>query len=333
MNQADYDTAVAEVIQAYDTDQIEAFVHYGNISAPGISDIDLIAVFRPNASYREWLDHANSCTISSTTRKLIGHATLTSIPSCTYKYIRHLDNFNIQSTYKINFQPISYPDEESSFLTLLRLLDWIPERVLLLQRTLNQDNISLRHKLCLLNSVSYSLNQYCILTGETNLTLSEFVDNVTRARTSRHLAILTPSDIRALLVMGQAHLLNCLHSLIDYSRTNFDLASIPEDLTVEVNIPSRGSLIYSDTSISLSSNLLCLPPHLALNWIMISPWPYSDYIKLSQQGLAKQLLEHIPFEFSSHLVLRARIGLELAHFKSINSNLPCILKHNFLFPS
>ena len=198
----DYSNVRNEIIKFYqENSDIISIYEYGSVSAPGVSDLDLIFVLKDKIySNESEFDLSN---ISSFAHDLVADGTVIKMPLNIFKKIQYFDNLNF---HRLSGKDIFFnkPTElDDKFIKLASIVDWVPERILKLTRILYSEDINITNALCVLHSFGYSLKYLDNILGTTDES-KEVIVETSRLRAEWH-QIDSPED----------DLVKCLEKAID----------------------------------------------------------------------------------------------------------------------
>jgi hypothetical protein len=152
----------------------------GTVNQPGISDLDFLVILSVAFSGADasifnqsgWPDEVNELLAGGTILK-------TSVP--LFPTLNKIDNFKLKLLHGQALQQSKYT-ENLPFLNLCRLLDWLPERLMSLTRTLVMREINLVHQLGLLKSILLSFRMFNEECGEMDTESNIFDRNINGLR-------------------------------------------------------------------------------------------------------------------------------------------------------
>jgi len=151
-----YDKAREAIAKYYaDTNDVKSICEYGTVTAPGVSDLDIILVLdddqnKDHISYD--FKHLNADVIS-----FVENGNVIKMPVSVYKQSKFVDFFNVKVVSGVDYNRQEPCDEYLNMLRQVSILDWLPERILRISNTLNSGKIDISNALCLLHSFGYSL--------------------------------------------------------------------------------------------------------------------------------------------------------------------------------
>lgn len=152
----DYGSVRNQIIKFYqENSDIISIYEYGSVSAPGVSDLDLIFVLKDQILSNE--NEFDLSNISSFAHDLVADGTVIKMPLNIFQKIQYFDNLNF---HKLSGKDILFDkptESDDKFIKLASIVDWVPERILKLTRILNSEDINITNALCVLHSFGYSL--------------------------------------------------------------------------------------------------------------------------------------------------------------------------------
>jgi hypothetical protein len=158
-----YEQARAELRQwAAEQPDLLALYEFGSVKAPGLSDLDLIAVLRddplPDAPERMEA-------LPALGRDLMDGGTLMVMRVRDFERLPWLDDLRLGLLYGQEIPLETVPDVALPGVQICRLLDWIPERMARIEEMLSYDLIPVRKAIGLLYSFAHSVRAYHALYG------------------------------------------------------------------------------------------------------------------------------------------------------------------------
>ena len=143
--------------------EIAALVEFGTVSAPGISDLDLMVVFKDDTSIDQ--KSTDFSELSKDTRAFFQFGSIMKMNQSGFQSLPLIDDFpNIKFILGKPIDFLSAIDYPHRIKTLISLIDWLPERILRLNEAANSNPLKISNSLCLLHSIKYSLDNYTKLT-------------------------------------------------------------------------------------------------------------------------------------------------------------------------
>ena len=137
---------------------ILSIYEYGKTNAPGISDLDIIIVFRSSISVsnKEKIKY-DLQGIDNEIYDFVKHGSVIKMNKISFKFIQFFDQFNLRL---ICGEDLKYNKPSKLDLKIIKAIsinDWVPERLLRLQLVIKSKKIKISNTLCVLNSLCYSL--------------------------------------------------------------------------------------------------------------------------------------------------------------------------------
>jgi hypothetical protein len=130
---------------------------YGSVGAPGISDIDLIAVIDSTINKQEAIEFLSGTDAPAQVTRVLDQGTIKPMSESLFSRINVLGNITTTPIYAPNPITPSTPDQNHiKFIDIANVIDWLPERVLMLRSLLNQPTLSCRRVLGGLGSFKHS---------------------------------------------------------------------------------------------------------------------------------------------------------------------------------
>ena len=136
----DYEDAISKFVSD-NRDSSKAIFLAGNLHNPGISDLDFIVV-------------GSNPIIDDTIKEFLVDGNVITMPEDLIEYINYFDKFPLKqlSGSKITVKNNSYKD-----FNLIQIMEWLPERILLLQYLMNGKKYDVRKLLMVLKSINKSI--------------------------------------------------------------------------------------------------------------------------------------------------------------------------------
>jgi hypothetical protein len=144
---AEYFSKITEVVSVYE---------YGSVKAPGISDLDLILVFNDSCNEVDQ-NLLNLENIGKNAHDLVVDGTVIKMPESIFNQILFFDDLKFSKIYGKDIEYIEPSETERYYISLVSLIDWLPERILRIKSIFHSEGININNALCVLNSYCYSL--------------------------------------------------------------------------------------------------------------------------------------------------------------------------------
>ena len=130
---------------------------YGSVGAPGISDIDLIAVVDSNINKQEVLEFLSGADAPPHVVRVLDQGTIKPVSESLFSRINLLGTIGTYPIYAPNPITPSSPSEDNQLLIdITNVIDWLPERILMLRSLLHRPTLSCRRVLGGLGSFKHS---------------------------------------------------------------------------------------------------------------------------------------------------------------------------------
>lgn len=130
---------------------------YGSVGAPGISDIDLIAVIDSTINKQEAIEFLSGTDAPAQLTRVLDQGTIKPMSASLFSRINVLGNITTTPIYAPNpITPSTHDPNQTKFIDIANVIDWLPERVLMLRSLLNQPTLSCRRVLGGLGSFKHS---------------------------------------------------------------------------------------------------------------------------------------------------------------------------------
>jgi len=172
---SNYDDVRKAIIKFYmGNSDIISIYEYGSVSAPGVSDLDLIFVLKDQIYSNE--NEFDLSNISSFAHDLVADGTVIKMPLSIFQKIQYFDNLNF---HRLSGEDVfvDKPTElDDKFIKLASIVDWVPERILKLTRLLNSKDVNITNSLCVLHSFGYSLKYLDNVLGTADESLEVIVE-------------------------------------------------------------------------------------------------------------------------------------------------------------
>ena len=175
----DYDKARLEIVEKYkNVNGLVSIYEYGSVSAPGISDLDIILVFSDGMRGKKVKVANNSKFLNF----FLKNGTIIKTTEQIFKKFNYIDQFNLKKIYGKKIRLIKISKKRKKFLSLISILDWLPERLLRLAQINSSKNIKVNELLCLLYSVTYSFENLYKITKEKNYFTKKNINEINMLR-------------------------------------------------------------------------------------------------------------------------------------------------------
>lgn len=177
-----YDNARESIASFFaDTREVKAICEYGTVSAPGVSDLDIILVLDDNQNKDHTSYDFNQ--LDSDVLSFVENGNVIKMPVSVYKRSKFVDFFNVKVIAGDDYDRQQPVDAYLGMLKQVSILDWLPERLLRISNVLKAEKIDISNALCLLHSFGYSLKNIESILNLPDATV-DFSDEVSMLRSS-----------------------------------------------------------------------------------------------------------------------------------------------------
>lgn len=138
------------------TDDVISIYEYGTVSAPGVSDLDVILVLRDTVAEAEYKFEFTN--VSADAQALVEDGNVIKMPKHVFEKIHFFENgINLKLLAGAPIVQAQPDRSQQSYLDLVSILDWVPERMLRLTKAINSKQVNITMLLCVLHSLKYSI--------------------------------------------------------------------------------------------------------------------------------------------------------------------------------
>lgn len=158
VHQKDYGPARDYLAQrASDIPGLVGLYEHGSVAAPGISDIDLIAVIDNHVDRLEILWFLEGSNAPAHVTRVLDQGTIKPVSQPLFERINILGEINARAIFPADAAPPSkLPEQQKLFVDVANVVDWLPERILMLRSLLSRPTLSCRRVLGGLGSFRHS---------------------------------------------------------------------------------------------------------------------------------------------------------------------------------
>jgi|SaaInlStandDraft_7_1057024.scaffolds.fasta_scaffold42823_2 hypothetical protein len=151
---SDYYNAIEEIVDLYhDFNGVKAIYEYGSRKSVRYSDIDLIVVLEEDGVND--FSSIESLGKSKKLEKLLGGGNIMFFPEKLFVLIKWIDEIKLTRIYGHSYDVDIVNDDFNMYLYCARVIDWLPERLLLFVRIIN-NKLGLHFIIGLLFSILYT---------------------------------------------------------------------------------------------------------------------------------------------------------------------------------
>lgn len=161
---------------------ILSIYEYGKVRAPGVSDLDLIIVFKNKIKGKITFNKLN---IGPKALSLVKYGTIIKTTEKIFKQFQFIDKFNLKKIFGKKILLIKPGEKIKNTIKLISILDFVPERILRVDNFLNKNFVKIDSALNILNSLGYSLKLLEKITKKKRS--SKLLRNVKKLRESWYL--------------------------------------------------------------------------------------------------------------------------------------------------
>lgn len=154
-----YEEARRTVVETFKgINEVSSIYEFGKLNNPGISDLDLIFAFRENISNKNIGLIFESLKLPQWIESLLCGSTLMVFKETDFERVLIWDDLTVNRLYgnEIILEDIG---DDRYIRNIAQIMDWLPERLLSLQRLLELKEIPIIRCLGLLHSLNYSLKK------------------------------------------------------------------------------------------------------------------------------------------------------------------------------
>lgn len=158
ISRRDYDTARNQFVSSLrGLKSVKCIVEFGTVTAPGVSDLDFMVII--DDKHKIPIRKIKRTISQGKIKGFVKDGTVLSLTTKTFKNIRFIDNFGkFKFLFGNKIKTYKPSKKYQQGLDLVCLIDWLPERLMRLNKLLKSPNIDVINSLCLLHSTKYSLN-------------------------------------------------------------------------------------------------------------------------------------------------------------------------------
>ena len=159
-HQEDYGPARAYLKErATELDWLLGLYEYGSVGAPGISDIDLIAVISSDIDPDEARLFLTGAEAPEHVVRVFDHGTIKPVSKALFKQIQILGEIHAHSIFEADPINSNAPDHSiAKYVDAANIFDWLPERILMLRSLLMRPTFPYRRVLGGLGSFGHSVS-------------------------------------------------------------------------------------------------------------------------------------------------------------------------------
>lgn len=162
-----YDDARKELSKHFmNLPEVSAIYEYGNVRAPGISDLDLIVVTKSDLYRSKSSDFSVSGPHFSAALK-VAPSTLMVMPRDVFEHIHRFDDLiKLKLVCGEEINTVELSPEEQKIRAIASIVDWLPERIARLIAIYHKQELDAQYALRYARSFTYSLELVAKVTGD-----------------------------------------------------------------------------------------------------------------------------------------------------------------------
>ena len=185
-------------------DDIIGFYEFGEVTAPGISDLDIAVVLKTEPRNKNIGQEIANIAYSSTTKDILYGSTLMVFSEKHFPLITLWDDIEVNCLYGKDIKLRSFCRDISSLLTICQIMDWLPERILALMRLLHEETVSIKNLIGYLYSLHYTFCKIMQLGITDAGDLNEYIASIKDLRIEWFMKSETENKIRLGRLWGDA---------------------------------------------------------------------------------------------------------------------------------
>lgn len=178
----DYDVVRNSIVTIFsEVSNISGVVEYGTVTAPGVSDLDLMLLVNDHSKIPTNI--INKVRLLPEINELIGAGTILTLPTGLFKNIRSVDNFG---KFQFLLGDVIHTPEQTNkkkkLISSVALFDWLPERLMRVHKLYTSSKVNVIDALCLLHSLNYSFDNLYFVAEFKHPALAEYRHNLDELR-------------------------------------------------------------------------------------------------------------------------------------------------------
>ena len=158
---------------------------YGSVNAPGISDIDLIAVISSDIQKQEMIPFLTGQDVPTYVKRVLDSGKIKPMSETQFAQVNLLGPIKTKPIYAPDPITPEPPNTQTEFLIdVANVFDWLPERIIMLRSLLNNPVLPCRRVLGALGSFSHSVGTADKILGYRSTKSTIFIDSYKDLRTN-----------------------------------------------------------------------------------------------------------------------------------------------------
>lgn len=332
-----YEKARKEIINYFSKDKsLESIYEFGTVKAPGISDIDIILIFKSNPiniekySFRE---------INERVYSLVANGNVIKMERSTFACLDYIDNFNLKFLDGVSIKKSPIPKNLKNIREIISICDWLPERIKRIQMILSKSSINISHTLCLLHSITYSIKNVEILTSKIEIS-DKLFDLISSLRTNwydlKNPEILLEKALELSIEVGLNAILKLTDLLIQKIPTslfesNYKISDISVPLHFDITLEFHNSLSFNSLEKYRKDKIIIFPGILAYHYLNLAVLPTQISRRLSLKLFNKIINPTLKLEneYINYLYIKASLISDNLNFLEKNKFKGGLIRYGF----
>ena len=139
-----------------DDNYLESIYEYGSVSSPGVSDIDIILVFKKDPKN---IFKYSFSDINKEVYDLVANGNVIKMEKSTFASLNYIDQLNTNLLSGNHIEQSILSEKFIYIRELISICDWLPERIKRIEIASTNDVINISFLLCLIHSLNYSIKK------------------------------------------------------------------------------------------------------------------------------------------------------------------------------
>jgi len=337
VNLSYYENARNEIINYFLEDKsLESIYEFGTVKAPGVSDIDIMLIFKTNPLDINRYDFKE---INKRVYSLVENGNVIKMGKNTFSCLDYIDNFNLKLIKGKDIKQNIIPNNLKKLREIISICDWLPERIKRIEMILSKSNINISNILCLLHSITYSLKNVEILTNKIHLA-DKLIDQISALRTEWY-ELNCPEEMlidtcELAIEVG----LDAIYKLTDLliktipvnlCESNYSPIDISVPLHYEIKLEFDESLSFNTLEYYKKNKVIKFPGIFAFHFINLAILPTQISNRLSLKLFNKI---HNPYldlenEYINYLFIKSTLISENLNFIEMNKFKGGLIRYGF----
>ncbi len=332
-----YENARQEIIDYFEGDpNLESIYEFGSVNAPGISDIDIMLIFKSNPIQ---IDKYNFREINERVFGLVANGNVIKMAKNTFSCLDYIDNFNLKHITGKKIRQNIIPHTLKEIRELISICDWLPERIKRIEVVSSKSTINIAFTLCLLNSITYSIKNVEFLTSKIDLT-NKLINLISSLRTNWY-DLRNPEELleEALALSIEVGLIaiNKITELLNkkipenFIRNNFSPIDISVPMHFEIQLKFDKSLSFDSLEQYKKDKTIRFPGIFAYHFLNLAYLPTQISNRLSLKIFNENVnpLLDINDEYINYLFIKTSLISENLNFLEKNKFDSGLVRYGF----